>query len=342
MIKIHAEKGEIFADKGRIFHFHHAGASPTEEAVQPHPSAPWFTGPLITPSAVTVPPGIMDVEGYFQTNVITGVYDNNWKRVSLPNFYNTEIFILSYFGITEWMDVSIIPEVNYNRTQGISSLEFADFPVSLEFQLLNQKPENNYPDFKVYILETFPTGKYQKLKPERLLTDAGGKGSFQTELGIVLGRLFKLPKDHYLNARLNLFYVYWSSPHLKGINAYGGDVDTSGRIFPGHQFSYLLGIELTLTKNWVFALDAVGVYTSKTRFSGNPGTNPRNGIRANLMSPPRLQFSFAPGIEYNFNESFGIVAGPWFTVAGRNSPSFISGIIAFNYYGPVKKSWIKE
>lgn len=37
-------------------------------------------------------------------------------------------------------------------------------------------------------------------------------------------------------------------------------------------------------------------------------------------------------MEYNFNASVGIIAGVWFTVVGRNSPDFISAVMALNIY----------
>lgn len=326
----------LYSDKGRVI-----PRTPSAQITQQPPIAPWFMGPLITPTSQTVPPGFMNLEGYFFANVITGRYGNDWKKKSLPHFHSNQFLLLSYFGLTKWMDITFAPEVINNRTQGISSLVFADLPISLEFQILTETRDNYLPGLKFYVEEVFPTGKYQKLKPERLLTDAGGRGSYQTEIGIVLGRLFHLSGIYYMNLRLNLFYTHWSSVHLKGVNAFGGDTDTNGRIFPGSQYSYQFGLELTLTKNWVFACDAVGLFTDKTTFSGHPGTNPRTGVRADLMTPFQIQFYFAPALEYNFDEAFGIEAGSVFTVAGKNSPSFISGAIALNYYGPVKRKWMR-
>ncbi|HSX12686.1 MAG TPA: hypothetical protein VLF61_04265 [Rhabdochlamydiaceae bacterium] len=320
----------LLADKGKNLYFHRESHTPQAAG----PAGPWLTGPLLTPTSQTVAAGYMNIEPYVYFNVFTGAYGNDWNKVSAPNFYNVNFSLPAYFGLTEWMDIQILPQANYNKTQGTSSLVFGDFLFTADFQLLRETPENSLPGLKFYVLETFPTGSYQKLKPERLRTDAGGKGSFQTEVGLVIGRLIHISGVYYANLRLNPFYNYLAPVHIKGFNFYGGSRDTSGRIYPGSQIGYFFGAEFTLSKNWAFAFDSVGFYTTKTHFSGRPGTNPKTGAPNVLSLPPQWQFSFAPAIEYNFSQSVGIIAGSWFTVAGRNSPRFISGVLAINYYGP--------
>ncbi len=51
-----------------------------------------------------------------------------------------------------------------------------------------------------------------------------------------------------------------------------------------------------------------------------------------MRSPTSAQFSIAPAIEYNWNANIGIIFGSWFTLAGKNSTQFTSGVFAFNYY----------
>ncbi len=320
----------LHADKGKNLFFHKENFP-----AQAIPAGPWLTGPLLTPTSQTVAPGYLDIEPYVYYTVNTGIYNDDWKGVSTPNFTNINLPLLIYFGITQWMDISLLPQVNYNRTKGVSSLEFGDFDFTLDFELVRETQDNHIPGLKFYVSEVFPTGKYQKLKPERLRTDAGGRGSFQTEVGIVLAHLIHISDVYYANLRLNLFYNYFAPVHVKGFNFYGGGRDTSGRVHPGAQYAYFFGAEFTLSQNWAFAFDAVGMYTTKTRFSGRPGINPTTKVPNVLSIPPQVQFSFAPALEYNFSQALGIIAGSWFTLAGKNSTRFISGVIAINYYGKV-------
>jgi hypothetical protein len=42
-----------------------------------------------------------------------------------------------------------------------------------------------------------------------------------------------------------------------------------------------------------------------------------------------VQISFAPEVEYNFSQSSGLLAGVWFTVAGKNSSAFASAFLTY-------------
>ena len=294
--------------------------------------SPWLTGPLLTTGINVTPRGMINIEPYITATVFNGVYNQHWKAESATNFYNVNFAISGTVGLTEKIDLSFFPQVNYNRTKHTSSLEIGDLPLGFDFQLLLGTLENHLPGIKFTIQEVFPTGKYQKLRPERLVTDAGGLGSFQTVVGITIGKPMVFAGSHYFTPRINFFYDYFSPVNVKGFNVYGGARDTRGRIYPGNQFGSLFAFEYSLTKNWAFAFDAVSIYTNKIRFSGKAGTNPLTGEKAILKAPSKFAFSIAPAIEYNFNASTGIIAGSWFTVAGRNSRRFVSGVIAINYY----------
>lgn len=299
---------------------------------------PWLTGPLLTTGINVVPVGFINIEPYAGVFVFNGRYDKKWKSVSLPKFYNVNFALSTVIGLTKGIDICMFPQFSYNSTQQTSSLEFGDLPIGFDFQLLLGTLENNLPGIKFYIEEIFPTGKYQKLRPERLFTDAGGLGSFQTVAGISIGKPMVFSDQHYFTPRINFFYNYFSPVNVKGFNAYGGARNTRGRVYPGNEFGCLFAFEYSLTQHWAFAFDAASIYTNKTRFSGKAGTDPITGAKAVLKAPSKLQFSLAPAIEYNFSSSLGIIAGSWFSIAGRNSKRFISGIIALNYYGPLRSS----
>ena len=79
-----------------------------------------------------------------------------------------------------------------------------------------------------------------------------------------------------------------------------------------------------------FRLDNVYIHANKNRFSGKAGFAP-SGEPAVIKWPSTEQLSFAPAIEYNFNENCGLIAGSWFSAAGRNSWEFRSGILSFIY-----------
>lgn len=294
---------------------------------------PWFTGPLLAPGGHVVPSGYINVEPYTFYTVTTGLYDKDWKSTSLPNRTNVNFQFLLYLGITKWMDVLFIPQAVWNETQRISSLRFGDLSIELDFQVFDNSITPAIPSLKAYVNESFPTGSFQKSNPGKASTDLSGSGSFETTFGFVLTSLYQFWDCHFLNLRLNAFITLLTKVPVKGINAYGGTPTTEGTIYPGLKWGGIFALQYNLTKHWAFALDIEGLYSKKTSFRGFSGSPPNH-----LGNPSNISFSIAPAIEYNFNEALGIIAGSWFTVAGKNAPQFFSGVVAINYYGPFNKS----
>jgi len=299
---------------------------------------PWFTGPLLSPSGHVVPKGYIDFEPYAFYTVTTGDYNSNWKIIDSPNFTNLNFLFLLYIGLTEWADILFAPQFFWKKTQGVSSLEFGDLNVTLDFQILEDTKNNTVPGLKFYIQETFPTGPYQKRNPERLFTDVGGGGSFVTTFGFVLDSLFEPSYCRFLDLRLNGFIAFPTNVSVKGLNAYGGAPDTKATVKPGMEWGGIFGLQYSLTQNWAFALDIEGIYGNATTFKGFSGTlTPKAPTKVVLGNPSNLSFSIAPAIQYNFSSSLGIIAGTWITFAGKSTPHFFSGVIAINYYGPIAK-----
>jgi len=322
-------------------------AEPEYEHVQGGPS-PWFTGPLLAPSGHAITSGHFNIEPYLYWTTTNGQYDANGKAQSIAHhFYNLLFQLPIQIGTTPWMDIQLLPQVSYKQTQSQHAIRFGDFPIRFDIQLLlDNSYVSWYPAIKLFISETLPTGKYQKLNPQKLGTDISGAGSFSTAAGLVLSKLFRLSGIHFLALRLELGYGYSAPVHVKGFNAYGGGYGTKGVVFPGNNPFAILGLELSLTQRWVFAMDIYDTYTNKTRFKGQTGyLAPEIGTILNAASPNQIlfmpaamkspssnQLSLAPALEYNWSPNLGIIGGVWFTVAGRNASRFISGVIAFNYY----------
>lgn len=293
---------------------------------------PWYTGPLLAPSSVIVPPGHFNFEPYVYVIANTGSYDAHGKVKKSDTFWANIFQPVCEVGLTSWMDMQIQPSVVYNYTEHQAQWLFYDLPVTFDFQLLSPShPEDWTPYIKLALTEIFPTGKYQHLNPKKKGVDVSGTGSFRTSAGLVIGEMFHLKGAHFLIARLLLFYELPAPVELRGFNAYGGGYGTKARFFPAQNWQADLGVELTLTKNWVLACDFVGSWAVATRFSGNPG-RAADGSPAALGIGPSSQYALAPAIEYNWSENLGMIGGSWFTVAGHNAPRFWSTVIALNYY----------
>ncbi len=312
------------------------GYSVGEEGFYLHPKvAPWFTGPLLTPSANVIKVGHANIEPYLYATKIFGSYDKNWHpRINPVKTWNINVQLPIQAGLIERFEVTINPQVFYNYNHNGSSIRFADLPIGIGYQLRKRGDigETYWPAIKLIIAETFPTGKYQHLDGTKgAAVDSSGSGSYSTRFGTTLGQTYHLSGLHYLSPRFHASYIIHTPTHVKGFNTYGGAADTNATVIRRAFLNTTLGLEYSVTKNWALALDIASFYRGKRTFRGNPGHS-ATGVRLDLSAPSSNQISLAPAFEYNWSSQLGLITGAWFTVAGRNSSRFISSVTAFNYY----------
>lgn len=300
-------------------------------AAAPAAPSPWLTGPLIVPIGTVIAYGDFEVETYVYATTNTGSYNKHWDEVSAPrNFTSINPQFLFFFGLTSWADINLIPQLFYNTTADQNNVDVGDFTAGLDFQFFDAEAATYFPGIKLAIRETFPTGKYQYLKAEKLLTDQTGAGAYATTFDLVLYKVYHLGGQFFLSTTYSAAYTLNTAVHVHKFNTYGGGHGTNGRVVPGGIFQGIISFELALSQNWVLAIDNVYTHTNETKFSGDPGTS-APGVAASVGGPSNEQISFAPAIEYNFSSHFGIIAGCWFSAWGRNSTEFRSGVINFDY-----------
>ncbi len=299
----------------------------------PH-EVPWFTGPLLATTAYITPLGHYDIEPYFFAIAYTGFYDQHGHAISSPTVWNNYFQPEIEVGIATNMDLEFLPTVYYNLSQGAANWALGDFPIIWDIGLYDQEfLQGDWATaIKLSLAETIPCGKYRNLKPPKNGTQIGGAGSWVTSATLTWGNLLRTNGSHYLNMRLNLGYAVPAPVHVKGFNFYGGGYGTNGTVYPGQIFDLDLGLEYSLTQNWVFALDVAANCTTRFRFKGSLGTITPGGPPAQIKNVATAQCSLAPAIEYNWSADIGLIAGSWFTIAGHNSLKFASFAIAFNYY----------
>lgn len=288
---------------------------------------PWFTGPLLAPSAVNVSPGHYVLEPYLFYFVNNGVYDEHWRAHSTPHFYSTQAQLLTVIGLTKSVELRLAPQAFYNTSQGAHYTNVGDFPVGFGFQLVRADVSDPWPSAKLILRASIPIGKYQHLNPDKNKTDAIGSGSWEPTVTLAFSKLFHTAPTHYLSSRLVFTYLLGTGVHVRGFNSYGGASDTRGTVHRGGVFSVDWSVEYNFSRHWAFACDLLYTHNNKNRFSGNPG-----GQNAVNFAPSKEQFSLAPALEYNWTDNVGVIAGPWFTFLGRNNGRFIAGVIAVNIY----------
>ncbi len=291
---------------------------------------PWYTGPLITPSATMVAPGWAMWQPYIYFTDTYANYNAHRHVVDRPNLFSIKVQpVIVQIGVTPSVDTTVIMSAVENWSKGHSGGGFNDITAAIGF-LINK--ESIYvPKFKFTISQSFPTGKYQHLSHNGLALDGTGAGAWQTSFTFAAGKVIFWNTLHPMNARFAFTATLSTSVHVRNFNAYGGGFGTSGSVHPGNAYSADLGLELSITQPWVAALDVVYNWQNKTTFHGKSGFN-AEGTPASVGTGYSDQLSLAPAIEYNFNENMGILWGVWFTVYGRNAGDFVSGIFSWYWY----------
>ncbi len=301
----------------------------------PEMGSPWFTGPLLTPSPHVVTVGHVNFEPYVFYTHSNSRYNNKGNKESVPTtLVWNEVFSLQV-GITDRMEFDINPTVFTTTRKGQTYSAMGDTLAVLGFQAYAD-PKTYFPDVKLSLRVLFPTGKYHRLIPEAYSADATGGGAYTTSFAICLGKTYKLYGSHYLNTRLFFSYAYSFPVHVEGFSIYGGGYGTYGEVSPGNAFFSALGLEYNLTRNWALAIDFTYLNEGKTTFQGDAGflTPPKDPIQipSSLGSNASYLWTIAPAIEYNFNTNWGIIVGPVFTIAGKNSADLLSLVGAVNMF----------
>ncbi|NDD98805.1 hypothetical protein EB008_00765 [bacterium] len=286
---------------------------------------PWYTGPLITGSAKNVPKGKFNLQPYLTLNTNYGIYDNNGHYVNTPNEFTVNPLLVFQAGITEWLDITIQPQGTFRFFQGDNGGGLNDLNVVLGFQLYNETPY--IPGIRLLYTEVFPTGAYDRLYS---ILDACGKGVFQSVIGLNMGKTLWWMPLHPMRLRLatNLQFPT-DKAKVYGLNSYGGGTTTNATVKVRPTYNLDIGYEVSLTESWVFALDFVYTTSGRTTLSGGTAGLDANGLPYPIGLPSSNNFSFAPAIEYNVADSGGLIAGVWFSFAGRNSGSYASAILSY-------------
>lgn len=283
---------------------------------------PWFTGPLLAPSATVDDFKQITWQPYLFVTCNYGAFNSSWKGEKTPNFWIVQPLLDLTYGIGTFMDLEVTPAFSYQISQGSSAVRMNDTPLFLGIQALRQKQGTWIPDLRIRLQTIFPFGQYEKANPKKHGTDLSGSGSYQMGITFDFQKTFETSPEHYFRLRWSIESILYPTPvHVRGINAYGGTPHTSGKVYPGRTNTFYLSGEYTITHNWGFAFDTQYIYKTHDRFSGRTGGE-------SVGHPSSHQISLAPAIEYNYSANFGLIGGAFFSIAGKNATQFASGVIS--------------
>jgi hypothetical protein len=292
----------------------------------------WWTGPILAPTAGTLPVGHILFEPYFYDAIPTAQVDAHGVFHPVPheNDFGSQSYFL--YGLADRFTVGFIPRFGFkvpDNGKSSSAVDIGDLTLQAQYQLTQFEEGGWLPTISVNLGETLPIGAYDRLNRP---SDGFGSGAYATALSLYSQTYFWMPNGRVLRTRLNLSYALSDRVPLSDMSVYGTAAGFRGHASPGASAYADLAFEYSINQNWVAATDfwveqddnthLVGLYPS------NPGAAPLS-IDANL-GRSRV-FYVAPALEYNFSGSFGVIMGARIFVAGENETATVVPVVAFNY-----------
>lgn len=263
----------------------------------------WWTGPLLAANASTLPHGHFLVEPYLFDSIVREGFDERDVRHDVAHQQSLGSLTYILYGITDRITAGLIPRFGYtlsSHSGSSTSVEFGDWALQGQYRLTQFEPGSWVPTVSVVLGETLPTGRYDRLGAH--LADGFGGGVHTTSVSIYSQDYFWMPNGRILRTRLNLSYAFSDRADIRDVSVYGTSAGFRGHASPGDTYTADAAWEYSVTRSWVFALDAVYEHDDTTRVRGTqPPTLPAGGSSSFFLSSSASRsLSFAPALEFNW------------------------------------------
>lgn len=311
------------------------GESAVGAAMQ-SPEDAWWTGPLLASASAALPAGHVLIESYVYNSTVDARFDNSGSRINVPSSEYVGLLTEVFYGVTDKLTVGVFGRLGYQHltfAPPSSTVSIGDTTLQAQYQLHEWRPDSQLPTLAFVLSETLPSARYDQLG-ERL-SDGMGSGTHTTTLALYSQRLFWMPSQRLLRARLNISYSLPDAVPTRDESVYGTGNGFRGLVKPGATLEIDMAQEYNISRHWVVAVDVDYLRTSSTlihgsyarRFRANPEPTPLDSC----IGSSRL-LSIAPAIEYNFNADIGIIAGALLPLSGRNASASITPMLAINMF----------
>jgi hypothetical protein len=296
--------------------------SPPSSVVRQSLDDAWWTGPMLAPSAATLPRGHFLIEPYLYD--VTGAHSNGFGSLTYVNY-----------GLVDRVTVGLIPTAGFTKlSNGPSSsgVGLGDLTLQTQYRLTKFHPGSWIPTTSVAVQETMPTGKYDRLGDRP--SDGLGTGAYTTTLALYSQMYFWLPNGRILRMRFNLSQGFSNNVNVEGVSVYGTDAGFRGHAKPGSSFFVDASWEYSLTRRWVLALDATYRHNGNTRATGYDIRDPsgvQNPSGIHLDSGSSEVFALAPAIEFSWKPNLGVLLGTRVIPASHNTQATITPAVAINF-----------
>jgi hypothetical protein len=207
-----------------------AGAGAQQEAREDA----WWTGPMLAPSAATLPQGHALLEPSLFDEISNGHFDSGGDRHSGP--YEHDLGSLTYilYGLTDRVTAGLIPRFLYNEPAGApnsAGIGLGDVTLQAVYGLTQYQDGSSIPAIAAVLQETLPTGSYDRLARP---SGGSGAGAYTTGLALYSQDYFWMPNGRILRARLDLTYDISSSVSVHDLSVYATSKGFAGRAWPGN------------------------------------------------------------------------------------------------------------
>jgi hypothetical protein len=294
----------------------------------------WWTGPIVTAGAATLPTGRMLIEPYVFDAITRGRYDNEGEYRSTDTVHSFGSLTYILYGVTDSFTAGVIPTFGFNRVPGgadSSGIGIGDVTLQGQFRLSQFREGAGVPTSSLVVQHTLPTGKYDRLGTRP--SDGLGGGAHSTSLAIHSQYYLWMPNGRILRTRFNVAYALAESAEIADTSVYGTSEGFRGRAEPGDTFSVYSAWEYSVTRNWVVALDVFYQRDASTRIRGtNPAMEDDEPQRVpfDVRTDSAWRVGVAPAIEYNFTSRVGVIVGARWFAAGRNTSASVTPVAAIN------------
>jgi len=278
----------------------------------------WWTGPMLAPSAATLPRGHFLIEPYFYD--VTAAHSHGFGSLTYINY-----------GLADRVTVGMIPTAGFNKVSNgpsSSGVGLGDLTLQGQYRLTQFHAGSRIPTTSVALQETLPTGKYDRLGNRP--SDGFGSGAYSTTLAVYSQTYFWLPNDRILRMRFNVSQAFSNRVNVEDVSVYGTEAGFRGHAKPGGSLFVDASWEYSLRRSWVLALDATYWHGGNTRVAGY-NTQQSNPVQSVLNSGSSEAFGFAPAVEYSWNSKVGVLLGARVIAIGHNTPTTVTPAVAINF-----------
>ncbi len=286
-----------------------------------------FTGPLLTPGPAAMPQGEFFAQPYWIYSRTRGVYDDHGDRHTLDAHDSSQLLsLLLSGGISDRLTGELV--LNGSRSahgaQHSDGYRIGDSATRLRYQLRSGDALTGGMTMAVMLSQSLATGRHDRLGENTF--NGQGSGVYRTSLSLLGQQVLWLPNGRPLRWR---WQTTWSpspgSVSVVGRSVYGTEQGFRGTLDAGAAVSGALGLEYSINRNWVLAVDLTASTQSGNVLEGSvaDATGQRKALRQN--GSRSRAFSIAPAVEYIINDQIGVLFGVQASLpGGRNSASYVS------------------